>query len=190
MSRPRVMVGQEAGLDIARPKLYKSKLATLQSHQSRATLPHTQPRSHKNPHLSLCQHHKMQFSMIIASIAALGLGAVNAAAIDKRLPRFGAFGYFPVDGCPANQEQVYEFTYGNDCGHCNNFYNNTVMKSINVFGQINDGKCIITVHNTFDCSDPGTVSGPGCWSPEGGVAGWTITCPWEDPTVQFPVCRA
>ncbi|KAH8893947.1 hypothetical protein GQ53DRAFT_745353 [Thozetella sp. PMI_491] len=131
----------------------------------------------------------MHFSTFLAGLAAMAFGTASAAAVEKRLPRYGSFGYYPVDGCPNTQQGIVEFTYGNDCGKCNNFANNTVMKSINVFGQIDSGKCIITVHNTFDCSDPGIVSGPGCWSPEGGIAGWTITCPWDDESGPFPPCK-
>jgi hypothetical protein len=131
----------------------------------------------------------MHFNSIIMAVSALILGTASAAAVEKRLPRHGAFGVSPEWGCPLVQPQLFEFTYGNDCGKCQTFNNDAVMKSVDVYWM--DEKCVITVYNTHDCSDPGTQSGRGCWSPEGGIAGWTITCPGEDPNNTYmPVCRA
>ncbi len=74
--------------------------------------------------------------------------------------------------------------YGQACGDCVpiKHWDNKEYKVINDV-SINP-KCIVTVHNTKDCSDPGIVSGPTCWTPEGGIAAYTVSCPWwpEGPT--------
>jgi len=128
----------------------------------------------------------------LSVFSGLLLGAASAVpALEARLPRYGAFGAWLARDCPASgPDATVEFTYGNDCGVCNNFYGDKRMQSVNVYGL--DPRCFITFHISHDCSDPGIQSGIGsCWDPEGGVAGWTITCPGEQPNDSdpFAICR-
>ncbi|KAK3370492.1 hypothetical protein B0H63DRAFT_316966 [Podospora didyma] len=126
-----------------------------------------------------------------ASALLFGPSASAAAVPQKRIPVIGAFAVSPFRDCPITNGTITQLTYGNDCGKCNNFWAGSTMKSIDVKGQVADGKCVITVYNTADCSDPGIQSGPSCWAPEGGVKGWTITCPWADPEQTYqPPCAA
>ncbi|KAH8881121.1 hypothetical protein GQ53DRAFT_608457, partial [Thozetella sp. PMI_491] len=69
-----------------------------------------------------------------------------------------------------------EFAVGSACGICTNFPNTARMASLKVVTLVPE--CQLTIFTTFDCSDPGIVSGLGCWSPEGGAAAFKVTCPW------------
>ncbi|KAH8883009.1 hypothetical protein GQ53DRAFT_597189, partial [Thozetella sp. PMI_491] len=69
------------------------------------------------------------------------------------------------------------FAYGADSPACRTFPNNFVYKAVDI--EFWDPQCLLTLYQTFDCSDPGIVSGPDCWSPEGGIAGYTVTCPYR-----------
>ncbi|KAK0727585.1 hypothetical protein B0T26DRAFT_747899 [Lasiosphaeria miniovina] len=127
---------------------------------------------------------------MLSTADAAALGSSNA----KRIPLIGSFSMSPTRGCPMGSDAITtQLTYGNDCGQCNNFFGSpfAAMQSIDVHGPIAGAQCVITVHTTADCSDPGTVSGPGCWSPEGMIRGWTITCPGADPSQTYmPPCAS
>ncbi|KAK0710329.1 hypothetical protein B0T26DRAFT_608705, partial [Lasiosphaeria miniovina] len=69
-----------------------------------------------------------------------------------------------------------QFAEGDGCGDCRTFYTGIVYKSIEAY-SINQ-YCTLTVFQTPNCSDPGIQSGVGCWSPEGGIAGYKFACPY------------
>ncbi|KAK3389597.1 hypothetical protein B0H63DRAFT_464011 [Podospora didyma] len=120
----------------------------------------------------------MHFSTILtlASAMALQLGA-HAAAVEKRLPRLGAFGVSQTRACPLQQPiYVYEYAEG-EGDDCKPFFDNTVFQTVDVFFW--DPKCLLTLYETHNCSDPGVVTGPDCWTPDGGIAAHRVTCPFK-----------
>ncbi|KAK4102893.1 hypothetical protein N658DRAFT_494957 [Parathielavia hyrcaniae] len=118
----------------------------------------------------------MHLSAILSLAGAASVA--TAAAVDARIPRMGAFSASLTMGCPlANLDSgINEFAIGSQGDTCRTFYDNATYQSIHVYYWI--PQCLLTVYNTADCSDPGIVSGTGCWSPPGGVAGYKITCPY------------
>ncbi|KAK3315738.1 hypothetical protein B0H66DRAFT_270256 [Apodospora peruviana] len=124
---------------------------------------------------------------IITSLLSLFAVSTHAAAIEQRVPLLGGFGVSQIAGCPLQQQLVFQVAIGDGCGDCRTFYNGTIMKSINVYSM--NPQCVVTVHQKLDCTDPGIQSGTGgCWTPEGGIAAYTVSCPWWSPNNYFPAC--
>jgi hypothetical protein len=113
----------------------------------------------------------MHLSSLLVALSTTSLAA--AAAIEARLPRLGAFGVSQTRGCPIVDPQITEFALGQQSDACRTFYNNATYPSINVYYW--QPQCLLTVHTKLDCSDPGILSGLGCWSPEGGIAAYKVT---------------
>jgi hypothetical protein len=104
------------------------------------------------------------------------------AEVSKRIPILAAFGAYPDTGCPVSEINLVQLAYGaTKCGECRTFGpTNTTMLSLNEFSC--NPVCVLTVYQKDDCSDPGIQSGlGGCWWPEGGFKGYTVTCPWYTP---------
>ncbi|KAK3326872.1 hypothetical protein B0H66DRAFT_618212 [Apodospora peruviana] len=88
------------------------------------------------------------------------------------------------DGCSADPTFV-DVPYGQACGVCTsvptfagNSSKNPALKTISVSQR--DAACTVTLHQTFDCNDPGFEAGKtqyGCWTPDGGIAGYRVVCP-------------
>ncbi|KAK3354032.1 hypothetical protein B0T25DRAFT_224411 [Lasiosphaeria hispida] len=111
-------------------------------------------------------------TLLTLSTTALG------AALESRIPRMGAFGVSSTAVCPIQDPLILEFAEGNESPKCWSFYNGTIYTTVNQYYW--DSKCLLTLFQTTDCSDSGVVSGPGCWQPDGGVGGYTVTCPWKN----------
>ncbi|KAK0715352.1 hypothetical protein B0H67DRAFT_490711 [Lasiosphaeris hirsuta] len=121
----------------------------------------------------------MQLKLTLLALSALGASIANAAAVDPRLLYMGWFYTGVPAQCPIATPERFIFGLGSDSPACRNFYNNVTYGAINVEYWI--PQCLLTVHNTLDCSDPGIVSGTGgCWSPPGGIKAYTATCPWKN----------
>ena len=128
----------------------------------------------------------MHLATLIATASALALGA-RAGTINARVPLLGSFGVSEQLGCPLGPQLVFPVGYGDGCGVCKSFYGNTSYASIHSYGF--SQYCVLTVFTTPDCSDGGIQSGPGCWSPPGGVAGYKVSCPWWPEDTYMPACN-
>lgn len=136
----------------------------------------------------------MHFTSTILSVA-LAISTTSAAAISERVPIIGGAIFAAKSPCPVTiGENTYhkEFYYGDACGHCVTLdpILGAPPKSITNLG-INP-KCRLTLFSNPTCAGDGAVSGPNCWSPEGGIAAYQLDCPWWDnpPPVGAPVpCR-
>lgn len=116
---------------------------------------------------------------LISTITATAVLALTAsgAVVESRLPRLGAFGVSQTPGCPIQNPVISEWAEGSESSQCHTFYNNAVYTTVDVYYW--DPQCLLTLFQTTNCSDPGIVSGLGCWEPEGGIAGFTVTCPYK-----------
>ncbi|KAK0628772.1 hypothetical protein B0T17DRAFT_614647 [Bombardia bombarda] len=113
--------------------------------------------------------------------------STTAAIIAPRVPLIGSFGVSQQSGCPLGPQLIFQFAVGDGCGDCRSFYNATeTYASINQYSM--NPQCVLTVFNTFDCSDPGIQSGPGCWTPEGGIRAYKVSCPWWPEDAYFKAC--
>ncbi|KAK3390700.1 hypothetical protein B0H63DRAFT_519911 [Podospora didyma] len=112
----------------------------------------------------------------LLSLAALATAA-SAAPMEERMLLMGIFRTSQTWGCPLQNPELFQIGLGAESPDCRTFYNNTTYAAINVETWV--PQCLLTLHNTYDCKDPGIVSGLGCWSPEGGIKGYTATCPWK-----------
>jgi len=128
----------------------------------------------------------MQLKAIIIAISAIVSTRVNAAAVEKRVPYLGGFILSTQAGCPVeigpNTEYI-QIYYGSACGDCvpTDGFNNTTFKAITNLAI--DPKCRVTLFNEPACTSDGAVSGPNCWTPEGGISAYKVDCPWwpENP---------
>ncbi|KAK0723589.1 hypothetical protein B0T26DRAFT_643192 [Lasiosphaeria miniovina] len=103
---------------------------------------------------------------------------VAAVAVEKRLPRLGQFGVSLTRACPLQTPlDVFEFAEGEQSDACRTFLNNNVYRAIDVFFW--DPQCLLTLFETNNCTDPGVVTGPNCWTPDGGIAAYKVTCPYK-----------
>ncbi|KAJ4385127.1 hypothetical protein N0V85_008215 [Neurospora sp. IMI 360204] len=148
----------------------------------------------------------MQLTTLLtgALAAALSIGTASAAALPasssssspyeaaktntKRVPTLGGFRLSTSDTCPMDlNSQNWEFytvNFGAACGECTvpkRQWTGNVTETFDA-RTISDAylnpKCQITLYRKTDCSDPGIVSGSGCWAPEGGIKAYKISCPW------------
>ncbi len=129
----------------------------------------------------------MVSSTVLAALSALALApAANSAILDKRPPILGSFILSTDAGCPVTigEHTAYFIVgYGEACGNCKSvaLYNSTdhfkAITNLNI-----DPRCTVTLFQTSDCSDPGIVSGPNCWTPEGGILAYEAACPWWPTT--------
>ncbi|KAK3314003.1 hypothetical protein B0H66DRAFT_446576, partial [Apodospora peruviana] len=99
-----------------------------------------------------------------------------------RVPLMGYFHISTTAQCPLVNPTFYQvgLSLGPDNTSCRTFTSGTGNIT---YGSISvdywNPKCLITLFNTFDCSDPGIVSGTGgCWTPEGGIRAYKGTCPY------------
>ncbi|KAK3490108.1 hypothetical protein B0T13DRAFT_87253 [Neurospora crassa] len=111
----------------------------------------------------------------------------------KRVPTLGGFRLSTSDTCPLDLDshswEFYTVNFGAACGECTvpkKQLTGPVTETFDDARAISDAylnpKCQITLFQKADCSDPGVVSGSGCWAPEGGIKAYKITCPWwEEP---------
>lgn len=133
----------------------------------------------------------MHLPTILTTLAATALGVAHAApaittgesngpaaeiVVEKRTSRIGAFGSSYVRACPLVDVWTHEFPWGSQSSACRTFRNGISLKSVDVYDW--DPRCTLTLYVKNDCSDPGVVSGPNCWSPEGGFGGYKVQCPW------------
>ncbi|KAB5582230.1 hypothetical protein GE09DRAFT_1074178 [Coniochaeta sp. 2T2.1] len=116
----------------------------------------------------------MQLTSLLVAIT--GATLATAAEIESRIPRLGAFAVSQTFGCPLATRDFFEFALGAQSDACRTFYNNTTYQAIDVYYW--KPECLLTLFNTYDCTDPGIVSGIGCWSPPGGIYAYKITCPY------------
>ncbi|KAK3374721.1 hypothetical protein B0H63DRAFT_255867 [Podospora didyma] len=112
-----------------------------------------------------------------AAAALVFFGSTNAAAIDARVPLIGSFGVSKTWGCPIQNQVVVNFADGGESNNCLPFHNNNVYTTIHVYSW--NPKCLLTLFQKVDCSDPGVVSGLGCWQPDGGMHAFKVTCPYK-----------
>ncbi|KAK3938308.1 hypothetical protein QBC46DRAFT_390535 [Diplogelasinospora grovesii] len=121
----------------------------------------------------------MQLVFAVAAISAFVLGRMaNAApAIENRIPRLGEFQVSITPGCPLQSPERFEFGLGSESDACRTFWNNTTYAAINV--EYWHPQCLLTLFNTYGCTDPGIVSGLGCWTPEGGIKAYKVACPYK-----------
>ena len=122
-------------------------------------------------------------SAIFAVCSAMVLApVVSAATLNKRPPILGSFILSTDAGCPVtigDDTAYFIVGYGEACGTCTPaalYHSTDSFKSITNLNI--DPHCTLTIYNTPDCSDPGIVSGPDCWTPEGGIIAYTAACPW------------
>ncbi|KAK3348220.1 hypothetical protein B0H65DRAFT_169536 [Neurospora tetraspora] len=132
-----------------------------------------------------------------ALTAAISIGTASAlpassSSDTKRVPILGGFRLSTSDTCPMDlSSQNWEFytvNFGAACGECTVPKRQCTGNVTETFDArtISDAylnpKCQITLYQKTDCSDPGIVSGSGCWAPEGGIKAYKISCPWwEEP---------
>ncbi|KAK3380950.1 hypothetical protein B0H63DRAFT_194764 [Podospora didyma] len=131
----------------------------------------------------------MKLGRIFTALSLLLVAGTTTAApvVEERVPLIGAFSVSEVAGCPLGPPlNTFQIALGDGCGDCRKFYNGTVYRSIDRYWF--NAYCIITLFQTTTCSDPGIVSGPGCWTPEGGIAGYKVTCPWWPEDSYFKGC--
>jgi hypothetical protein len=129
----------------------------------------------------------MRLNAIVKAILAIVFTTVNAAVVEKRVPYLGSFILSTQEGCPveigSNTEYI-QIYYGSACGDCvpTDGYNGTTFKAIT--NLVIDPKCRVTLFNEPTCTSDGIVSGPNCWTPEGGISAYKVDCPWwpEDPS--------
>ncbi|KAK1783387.1 hypothetical protein QBC45DRAFT_129405 [Copromyces sp. CBS 386.78] len=130
-----------------------------------------------------------------SSAAPASASSPYEAGNTKRVPIIGGFRLSTADTCPMDLNsrnwEFYTVNFGAACGEC------TIPKR-QLTGNVNETfdartisdaylnpKCQITLFQKTDCSDPGIVSGSGCWAPEGGIKAYKISCPWwEEPGVE------
>ncbi|KAK3689196.1 hypothetical protein B0T22DRAFT_461106 [Podospora appendiculata] len=122
----------------------------------------------------------MQLTTILATFA-LAISTASGVAIQKRPPILGGFTMSTTPGCPMmwNQDTMhYTIGYGSACGDCvaATSYSNQTFKAI-TDAYLNP-KCRLTLYQKADCSDDGAVTGPTCWTPDGGIAAYKVDCPW------------
>jgi len=104
---------------------------------------------------------------------ASGASLATAAAIEARLPRLGEFAVSQTWGCPLINPERFEFGLGSQSDACRQFWQNATYLAVDVHYW--QPQCLLTLFQTLDCTDPGIVSGLGCWSPEGGIKGYKVT---------------
>jgi hypothetical protein len=92
----------------------------------------------------------MQITSLLIAITAGTMA--TAAAIESRIPRLGAFGVSQTFGCPLVNPEFHEFALGEQSDACRTFYNNATFKAVDVYYW--QPQCLLTLFNTFDCSDP------------------------------------
>ena len=112
--------------------------------------------------------------------AAAAFGSASAAALDSRQVLGNLVGRFEVSkvaGCPIKSPVVINFAWGGDSPKCHPFHNGAVYTTVN--RKEWDPRCLLTLFQRADCSDPGIVSGPGCWQPEGQMRAFKVTCPYK-----------
>jgi len=117
----------------------------------------------------------------ILSILALALGANSATAAVKRngqLPSLGAFGVSFAAECPLVDPYNLEFAHGDESDECRALPSETSWRAIDRTAWAD--VCLLIVFETADCSDPGIIAGPGCWTPPGGIEAYKVTCPYKD----------
>ncbi|CCC05157.1 hypothetical protein SMACR_07894 [Sordaria macrospora] len=123
----------------------------------------------------------MQFFATISLLAAAAVSSVSAAPTANQYSEVMGKVTFSLDRqCPIDQIKfpAIEFPAGSESNHCRTFYAGAVYQSIDL--EFFDPKCQLTVYNSYNCSDSGIVSGTGgCWSPEGGIKAYKVTCPWK-----------
>ncbi|KAK0622074.1 hypothetical protein B0T17DRAFT_494051 [Bombardia bombarda] len=117
----------------------------------------------------------MHFSTLLTAISALTFA--SAAAVDTRL---GAFDVSVIRGRPLslNNTQTYEFALGQDNNSCLTFGNSTNMNTVDV--KFWNPQCLLTLFEERNCSDLSVVTGPNCWTPDGGIAAFKVTCPYRN----------
>ena len=108
------------------------------------------------------------------------LNNMSPTNLDKRIPRLGAFGVSATRTCPLDNtnQEVFEFALGQESNECRTFWSGKVYSAVDVYYW--DPKCLLTLFTKSDCSDDGVVTGPNCWTPEGGIAAYKVTCPYRD----------
>ena len=121
----------------------------------------------------------MHLTSALLSVAAVAIGTVNAAALQSRVPLMGYFRASTAAQCPMETSDFYQvgLSLGPDDTSCRTFWNNITYGAINV--EYWHPQCQIVIHSTSDCSDPGVLSGTGCWAPEGGFKAYKGTCPYR-----------
>ncbi len=133
----------------------------------------------------------MQLTTLLTT--ALTALTVNAAAIssppsaeaaevlESRAGLIGSFGVSLIRACPIQNPWNVNFADGGESPACHAFYNaagqKTAYTTVSVYHW--NPKCLLTLFIKADCSDPGIVSGLGCWQPEGGIRGFKVTCPYK-----------
>ncbi|KAK0635835.1 hypothetical protein B0T17DRAFT_503336 [Bombardia bombarda] len=120
----------------------------------------------------------MQLIPTTLATVLVTIGAANAAAISSRIPLMGIFRASATALCPLGPSDLYQIGLGAEDDSCRRFYNNVTYGAVDV--QYWNSLCLFTIFNTLDCSDPGIVSGLGCWSPEGGLVAYKATCPYRN----------
>ncbi|KAK3486717.1 uncharacterized protein B0T23DRAFT_232208 [Neurospora hispaniola] len=135
-------------------------------------------------------------ALAVLSIGASALPASSSSSSSeynsKRVPTLGGFRLSTADTCPmdlnSHNWEFYTVNFGAACGECTVPKKQLTGPVTETFDArtISDAylnpKCQITLFKKMDCSDPGIVSGSGCWAPEGGIKAYKITCPWwEEP---------
>lgn len=122
----------------------------------------------------------MQFLTTISLLAAAAVSSVSAAPTDKYTEVMGKVTFALDRQCPIDNIKfpAIEFPAGTESNHCRTFYAGAIYQSLDL--EFLDPKCQLTVYSTYNCSDSGLVSGTGgCWSPEGGIKAYKVTCPWK-----------
>ncbi|KAK3687170.1 hypothetical protein B0T22DRAFT_456584 [Podospora appendiculata] len=117
----------------------------------------------------------MQLISALLALSTLS-GIASTAALDPRIQIMGIFQVSAVAQCPLQNKEWFQYGLGTASETCHNFWQNATMGAVNVDYWI--PQCLLTVFNTFDCSEGGIVSGHGCWSPPGGIRGYKVTCPY------------
>jgi len=98
-------------------------------------------------------------------------------------PSIGGFNLASANVCPipdfSDISMHINIGYGEACGKCvpvRDTRNN--MAYVAIQDAYLNPYCQIIIHQRSDCGDPGIDSGSGCWSPEGGISGYRVHCPW------------
>ncbi|CCC09591.1 hypothetical protein SMACR_03622 [Sordaria macrospora] len=130
-----------------------------------------------------------------ASAAPASASTPYEAGNTKRVPTLGGFRLSTADTCPMDlSSQNWEFytvNFGAACGECTipkrqwTGNGTETLDARTISDAYLNPKCQITLFQKTDCSDPGIVSGSGCWAPEGGIKAYKISCPWwEEPAIE------
>ncbi|KAK3361150.1 hypothetical protein B0T24DRAFT_642458 [Lasiosphaeria ovina] len=131
----------------------------------------------------------MQLAILLTALSVFAIGTANAAAVGERVPTLGGFATSEQAGCPIGTGPIWVVGFGDGCGECKDFYNSTVVyTTVHSYGF--NPYCVLTLFQTKTCSDPGIVSGPGCWEPDGGIAAYKVSCPyWPPNSGGIPYCN-